>query len=205
MQSKTTTKIVIDKLKLDLLLRIGCSKEIIFDAICYQKITKTGDAVLDELLECFLDINTFKNWGGRRKGAGRKIIQVENQDDNQLENQDLIKMQNKNKNKKENINTRVNISSLSTMHVSKFTPPTLQEVLEYAKQQTDTAGMGGFSCPRKIAEEFWTHYDSQGWVKSNDSRTPVINWKSLLRSWTLNPNKFSKVGVAAPADYDLPL
>lgn len=87
----------------------------------------------------------------------------------------------------------------------KFTPPTLQEVLEFASQQNDMAGTLGFSCPRKIAEEFWTHYDSQGWVKSNDSRTPITNWKSLLRSWTLNPNRFSKVGVAAPADYDLPL
>ena len=141
----------------------------------------------------------------RKKRWQQKSEQICEQISDKKSEQISNRYQNVNVYVKENNNSRKDTSSLSTTHVSKFTPPTLQEVLEYAKQQTDTAGMGGFSCPRKIAEEFWTHYDSQGWVKSNDSRTPVINWKSLLRSWTLNPNKFSKVGVVAPADYDLPL
>lgn len=101
--------------------------------------------------------------------------------------------------------TRKDNSSIWNTRANKFTPPTLQDVLDYAKEQSSMIGVGGFSCPQKIATEFWTHYDSQGWVKSNDAKTPVTNWKSLLRSWTLNPNKFSRVGVAAPADYDLPL
>lgn len=119
----------------------------------------------------------------------------------------------KTSNRRENVNVNEyiynnninNNSVLQTTRTSKFTPPTLQDVLDYAKQQSSMIGVGGFSCPQKIATEFWTHYDSQGWVKSNDAKTPVTNWKSLLRSWTLNPNKFSRVGVAAPADYDLPL
>jgi hypothetical protein len=101
--------------------------------------------------------------------------------------------------------TRNSNSSIWNTRANKFTPPTLKDVLDYAKEQSAMTGVGGFSCPQKIAEEFWTHYDSQGWVKSNDAKTPITNWKSLLRSWTLNPNKFSHVGKAAPADYDLPL
>ena len=61
--------------------------------------------------------------------------------------------------------------------------PTLDDVLEYAKQQNSIAGVGGFACPPELAEQFWTYYESQGWVKSNAARTPICDWKPLLRRW----------------------
>ena len=61
--------------------------------------------------------------------------------------------------------------------------PTLDAVLEYAKQQNSVAGMGGFACSPELAEQFWMYYESQGWVKGNKSQTPISDWKPLLRRW----------------------
>lgn len=83
-------------------------------------------------------------------------------------------------------------SSLRNTRASKFIPPTLQEVIDYAAEQTQFRGVGGFLCPRSIAEEFWAHYDSQGWKKSNDSQTPVTNWQSALRLWAKKQSQFDK-------------
>ena len=81
---------------------------------------------------------------------------------------------------------------VSGIRASKFTPPTLQEVIDYAAEQTQWRGVGGFRCPRSVAEEFWAHYDSQGWKKSNDSATPVTNWQSALRLWAKKQPQFEK-------------
>lgn len=81
---------------------------------------------------------------------------------------------------------------VSGIRASKFTPPTLQEVIDYAAEQTQWRGVGGFRCPRSVAEEFWAHYDSQGWKKSNDSATPVTNWQSALRLWAKKQHQFEK-------------
>ena len=66
---------------------------------------------------------------------------------------------------------------------SKFVPPALEEVLEYAKQQDEFAGVGGFRCSRQIAEEFWGNYTANGWIVGNDSKTPIRDWKAKLRQW----------------------
>lgn len=63
--------------------------------------------------------------------------------------------------------------------------PTLDEVLEYAKQQNDMAGVGGFKCSQETAEQFWAHYESIGWRIGNDAKTPITNWKSKLRQWAI--------------------
>ena len=67
--------------------------------------------------------------------------------------------------------------------LNKFSPPTLQEVLTFAKQQNDVAKTGGFSCSKAIAEEFWSHYQANGWIVGNESRTPLRDWKAKLRQW----------------------
>lgn len=66
-----------------------------------------------------------------------------------------------------------------------FCPPTLEEVLEYAKGQNEMAGLGGFRCSRKTAESFWSNYESNGWVLGNESRTPIRDWKAKLRQWSI--------------------
>lgn len=89
MQYKKNVKIIIDKRKLDILLRLNCDKNIILDAIIYNKINLTGDELIDENLETLVDIKEFNNWGGKRNNSGRKKNnQVENQLENQLDYQE---------------------------------------------------------------------------------------------------------------------
>lgn len=86
MQYKTNIKIMVDKRKLDILLRLKCPEEILWEVIKTGEVHKTGDSLIDETLETLVDIKEFKNWGGSRKGSGRKS--KNNQDENQLEKQD---------------------------------------------------------------------------------------------------------------------
>lgn len=98
MRFKTTKKILIDKRKLDTLLRLNCPKKILMDLVLENKLTLTGDSLIDDNLESLIDIKEFENWGGCRKGSGRpKKNQLENQDENQLENQDANQVGDKDK------------------------------------------------------------------------------------------------------------
>lgn len=85
MQYQKNIKIIIDKRKLDVLTRIGCPDEKILSLLKTGKFEPTGDKLIDETLECLVDIREFDNWGGRRQGAGRPR---KNQDENQLDIQD---------------------------------------------------------------------------------------------------------------------
>lgn len=86
MQYKNVTKIIIDKRKLDVLIRLGCPDKQILELIKTGKFTKTGDSLIDETLECLIDLREFQNWGGKRKGSGRRKNHLENQVENQVEN-----------------------------------------------------------------------------------------------------------------------
>ena len=97
----------------------------------------------------------------------------------------------KNKNKIQEQENREYIPSLSTTHANTFTPPTEQEVLDYAADQNQFASAGGFACPPEIAQAFYDYYSSTGWTLSNDARTPILNWKPKLRQWATNP-KYKK-------------
>ena len=89
MQYKQSKKIIIDSNKLAVLIRIGCPDKQLLDLIKTGTFERTGDTLIDDTLECLIDLKTFKNWGGKRDNAGRpKKNQLENQDENQLENQD---------------------------------------------------------------------------------------------------------------------
>lgn len=91
MQYKNAKKIIIDKIKLDILLRLGCPDAQILQIIKTGDFTRTGDSLIDETLECLVDFKEFDNWGGKRPGAGRPKNQVENHLDNQDANQDVDK------------------------------------------------------------------------------------------------------------------
>lgn len=62
-----------------------------------------------------------------------------------------------------------------------FVPPTLEEVLEYAKQMNSIAGMGGFLCSRQTATDFFNHYQSQGWLIGNGIH--MTDWKPRIAKW----------------------
>ena len=89
MQYKTSKKILIDKRKLDVLIRLNCPKELLFDAIVNNKITKTGDDLIDDNLESLVDIKEFKNWGGNHNPTGKnQYTRNRGQDGGQLDQQD---------------------------------------------------------------------------------------------------------------------
>lgn len=65
--------------------------------------------------------------------------------------------------------------------------PTEKEVLEYARQQNEMAGMGGFAVTEQQAQDFYDHYSGVGWCLTNDAQTPIRDWRPLLRKWVRNP------------------
>ena len=68
-----------------------------------------------------------------------------------------------------------------------FVSPSLEDVLEYAKQQNDFACVGGFACTPEQAEDFFNHYDRQGWFLGNGIH--MTNWRSGLMKWVKEQNK----------------
>ena len=115
MQYKNAKKIIIDKRKLDILIRLGCPDNQILELIKTGKFTKTGDSLIDETLECLADFKEFKNWGGnhnpkgingcnKKKKRGQVDIQVDKQDDCQVVDKDIDKDKEEDKdlNKKNN-------------------------------------------------------------------------------------------------------
>lgn len=62
-------------------------------------------------------------------------------------------------------------------------PPVLQEVVMYANEMNQIAGVGGFKCSPETAEQFWSYYEAQQWRIGNDSRTPILDWQAKLRQW----------------------
>lgn len=75
---------------------------------------------------------------------------------------------------------------------SAFTPPTYKEMIDYAHLMDDTAGVGGFRCTREMADEFWAYYTANGWVNSNQFRTPILDWKAKFRQWVVREKKNNK-------------
>lgn len=113
MQYKNATKIIIDKRKLDILIRLGCPDNQILELIKTGKFTKTGDSLIDETLECLADFKEFKNWGGnhnpkgingcnKKKKRGQVDQQVGSQDDCQVVDKDKDIDRDKDLNKKNN-------------------------------------------------------------------------------------------------------
>lgn len=74
----------------------------------------------------------------------------------------------------------------------KFIPPTYKEMIDYAHLMDDTAGVGGFRCTRAMADEFWAYYTANGWVNSNQFRTPILDWKAKFRQWVVREKKNNK-------------
>lgn len=67
--------------------------------------------------------------------------------------------------------------------------PSIENVLEYAREMDTTAGYGGFACTEQQATEFYLHYQAQGWRIGNDASTPIRDWKAKLRQWVLKDQK----------------
>lgn len=134
MQSKLTTKIIIDKLKLDVLFRLNVSGDLILKRIKGEEI-QIDDPIVNDLLDSLIDVKTFDNWGGAREGAGRKPLKTNK--NNQLENQDeKIKMIKSRSNQDadkdiDNINNKNINNNISTTRVNN------QNIQNNQKNQID--------------------------------------------------------------------
>ena len=60
--------------------------------------------------------------------------------------------------------------SLEKTTTTKFTPPTIQEVLDYCKERNNGID----------AERFWHYYNSKGWKIGKE---PMKKWKSAVITW----------------------
>ena len=172
MQYKNATKIIIDKRKLDILLRLGCPDKQILELIKTGEFTKTGDSLVDETLECLLDVKCFRNWGGSRENSGRKsnnsnkLNQVdfqdekqdEKQDENHLVNQDIFQV----------VDIDKDIYNINNNKI--FKKPTLEEVKAYCLERKNNVD----------AERWLNYYTSNGWKVG---KNPMKDWKAAVRTW----------------------
>lgn len=92
MDYKDSTKIIFNKRKLDILIRLGCPDKPLLEILKTGKFTKTGDKLIDETLESLVDFKCFKNWGGNHNPKGingcnktKKLGQVDLQVDQQVD------------------------------------------------------------------------------------------------------------------------
>lgn len=72
-----------------------------------------------------------------------------------------------------------------------FVAPTQEEVLKYAKEMNEYAGLGGFVCSQEEAQLFYDYYSGIGWCLPNEHSTPIREWKPFLRKWVKNPRRYA--------------
>ena len=168
MQYKNATKIIIDKRKLDVLIRIGCPDSQILQLIKTGKFTKTGDSLIDETLECLVDFKEFKNWGGNHNPKGisgynkkKNNRQVDGQVDCQVDKQVDCQVVDKDNNK-------------------RFKKPLIEEINNYCRERNN----------RVDPERFFDFYESKGWKVGNQ---PMKDWKAAVRTWEKKEDKPQEV------------
>lgn len=128
----------------------------------------------------FTRICAEKSRGVRNRWGKISITDVKDKDKTSITHDIDPEREREKESEKEIRKHKVYTSSIQTTRAS-FAPPTLDEFLTIAKQWNDTVGIGGFACTRAQAESFWSHYDSQGWMKSNGYH--ITNIKSAFLSW----------------------
>ena len=172
MQYKDNTKIIIDKRKLDVLIRLGCPDEQLLELVKTGNFTPTGDDLIDETLECLVDIKHFSNWGGFRKGSGKKpkknniLNQVENQLENQVANQEINQVVDKDKDKDKDKDNRY--GELNNVRLTDIQYKNLSEKyknLDLAIEKLDT--WLGTSGMKNRNRNHYAYFKSNSWVWEN--------------------------------------
>lgn len=158
MQYKQNKKIIIDKRKLDILIRLGCPDVQILELIKTGDFTRTGDSLIDDTLECLIDRRDFKNWGGNHNPTGKNQYTKRGQVDHQVDHQvELGQLAGQVVDKDIDIynNTSNKVNSIKERDI-KGKP--LKEEEEEGEEEREE---------KKQFEEFWKYYTP---VKSKDGR-----------------------------------
>lgn len=70
MQYRKNAKMLIDRRKLEILIRLNCPDKQLLQVIKTGEFDRTGDALIDDTLECLIDYRDFDNWGGNHNPNG---------------------------------------------------------------------------------------------------------------------------------------
>lgn len=127
MQFKKTKKLIIDEQKLNVLIRLGCPDDKLLSVIKTGKFEKTGDQIIDEILECLVDKKEFKNWGGNHNPKGingynkkKNLCQVDQQVDRSRLGQDVDKDLDKDIDKEKEYRYKGNIIKLNNKDYAEW-------------------------------------------------------------------------------------
>ena len=76
------------------------------------------------------------------------------------------------KNKSKSKNALHNVTS----NVTRFIPPTVEEVAEYCRERGN----------RIDAQAFVDHYETNGWIRG---KTKIKDWRACVRTWEKNSHE----------------
>ena len=165
MQYQTNVKIVIDKRKLDTLIRLGVSDGNLLSLIKTQRFEPTGDSLIDEYLSTLVDVRDFSKWGGSRKNSGKKPKnnQLEKQDDFHLEKQDDFHLEKQD-------DFHLEKQDEKAKKKGRFIKPSVEEVAAYCRERGNAVD----------PDEFFDFYESKGWRIGKEQ---MRDWKAAVRTW----------------------
>lgn len=174
MQTRKSKKIIIDAVKLETLIRLGCPQDVIYKAITENKITKQGDELIDTLLESLIDIREFTNWGGNHNPTGKNQYSKNNilgQVDHQVDRgQDIGQVVDKDKDLDNKIIKDLKEKEINKEKEKRFSKPSIDEIKSYCLERNNEVD----------PERFFNFYESKGWKIGN---SPMKDWKAAVRTW----------------------
>lgn len=167
-------KIVIDKRKLETLIRLGVSDKDLLSVITTQSFEPTGDELIDDYLSTLVDVKEFTNWGGSRKNSGRKS--KNNQVDFQVEKQDALNLADKDIYIDNNIRIDKNKGVKGGKEKEGFKKPTVEDVRAYCAERSNSVD----------AERFVDFYSAKDWCIGKNK---MKDWKAAVRTWEKQDRK----------------
>lgn len=140
------------------------------------KLTKLGfiESTIKDSNTRHIKLGCDKNVRGgmtKMSGGGDKNVTRNNINNNNINN-----------NTQDCSNTLESVVCNNT-HARAHEPPTpkLEDVLAYAKQQNEFAGVGGYKITKYVATRFYDYYTATGWRNKNNM--PIVDWRAQLRLW----------------------
>jgi len=129
---------------------------------CFSKLKSTGEITSS----------------GMARGRMITVVQFElYQDDNRPDNEVATGLQ-QGSNRVATTNNNVKKVNNEKKVTSRFTPPTIQEVIDYCKERNNGVD----------ANKFIDHYETCGWVRGKGN-TKIKSWKACVRTWETNSPK----------------
>ena len=130
--------------------------------------------------------NTDPNW----IQSGTKVEPKWNQSGTKLEPQDSIgKYSIVQDNKRQNAPTGAGACTREGEKRTYFTPPTIEEVLEYCRSRNNNVD----------PEQFYDFYESKGWMIGKNR---MKDWKAAVRTWERDRNRASQGAKTNEGSFD---